>query len=682
MSWNSNPPPARGSRITASPISFGGDSGRSTPASASRPGARPPARFANRGAPFSTVAANGDDDDVGAVGELTPRALDRILRAARSDGRLNLAHRGLRGSVPAAVWHMYDPPSDADVSLDRARRPDASAAWWEAVDLTRLVLADNLLEELDPKIAQFGALEVLDLHNNRLAALPDAIGALERLVNLNAASNKLLAIPPSLASLANLTVLALNDNSIAEFPAAVAATLTKLTSLDLGHNRLTTLPDLSACQFLATLRVPHNRLPALPPLPPSLRDLDVSTNLIAALPDAWELPVAERIDLRHNRLAAVTTLAAAPRLKELYLSFNQLTAVDLAPAHPALLATLDLRDNKLAAVPPAILDGKSLPDLRRLDLQNNDIKVANPELGFLPLHSLLLEGNLIRGLPRDGGTVALLAWLRDKMPAPGSVGCSPWSLRPRGPRVPVAHPDADAARASPSRTPTPTLPAEPTPADEAEPAAARALTADMTRQGLTAADVAAMLAASPSLPASMDLSHNPLAAIPDLAAAFRSLTSLTLTHAGLTGALPATLPLPPFLESLDLSHNALTSLTAALALSCGTPAALHTLCVSFNSLGGTLATDWAAFPRLAVLVLSNNRLAGVDAGVLAATAPDLHTLDVSNNAIGRLDPALARVRGLQILRVDGNTFRVPRYDIVARGSDAVIKWCHDRLPAA
>ena len=55
--------------------------------------------------------------------------------------------------------------------------------------------------------------------------------------------------------------------------------------------------------------------------------------------------------------------------------------------------------------------------LRRLDVGNNDIASLPPELGFVPLHALVTDGNLVRGVPRDGGTKAVLKWLRDRMRA-------------------------------------------------------------------------------------------------------------------------------------------------------------------------------------------------------------------------------------------------------------------------
>ncbi len=60
--------------------------------------------------------------------------------------------------------------------------------------------------------------------------------------------------------------------------------------------------------------------------------------------------------------------------------------------------------------------------LEELDLSNNDISAVPPNLSLLSgtLRSLLLEGNPLRTMRRavlDGGTPAIMAWLKDRMQA-------------------------------------------------------------------------------------------------------------------------------------------------------------------------------------------------------------------------------------------------------------------------
>ena len=54
--------------------------------------------------------------------------------------------------------------------------------------------------------------------------------------------------------------------------------LTRLRTLDLGHNALTAVPDLGALTQLEILYLHENALGALPALPPSLTYLNISEN--------------------------------------------------------------------------------------------------------------------------------------------------------------------------------------------------------------------------------------------------------------------------------------------------------------------------------------------------------------------------------------------------------------------
>ena len=74
-------------------------------------------------------------------------------------------------------------------------------------------------------------------------------------------------------------------------------------------------------------------------------------------------------------------------------------------------------ENAIREVPPAMI--AELRALDEMDLTNNDVGRLPPELGFLALRWLGLEGNPLRSIRRaiiDKGTPAVLAHLRDKMP--------------------------------------------------------------------------------------------------------------------------------------------------------------------------------------------------------------------------------------------------------------------------
>ena len=81
-------------------------------------------------------------------------------------------------------------------------------AWYECVDLVRLIAADNEIESLEDRVFPddnaashsaeddyegklFGGLETLDFHGNHLKTLPIGLRRLERLTTLNLSKNGL-----------------------------------------------------------------------------------------------------------------------------------------------------------------------------------------------------------------------------------------------------------------------------------------------------------------------------------------------------------------------------------------------------------------------------------------------------------------------------------------------------------
>ena len=64
----------------------------------------------------------------------------------------------------------------------------------------------------------------------------------------------------------------------------VLGALTRLRTLDLGHNALVACPTCPALTQLEILYLHDNALDALPALPPSLTYLNMSENPLAGLP--------------------------------------------------------------------------------------------------------------------------------------------------------------------------------------------------------------------------------------------------------------------------------------------------------------------------------------------------------------------------------------------------------------
>jgi Leucine-rich repeat (LRR) protein len=153
------------------------------------------------------------------------------------------------------------------------------------------------------------------------------------------------------------------------------AQLTGLKTLDLGHNRLASVPDLDALTQLEILYLHDNALTALPALPPSLTYLNVSENPLPALAP---LSLPNLLELRCLELG-LTALPSLhlPLLRELHLRTNAFSAVPEAIRSMRELRTLDLRANRLTTVPDWLVE---LPKLEKLDLRWNEVVDVPREL--------------------------------------------------------------------------------------------------------------------------------------------------------------------------------------------------------------------------------------------------------------------------------------------------------------
>ena len=144
--------------------------------------------------------------------------------------------------------------------------------------------------------------------------------------------------------------------------------LTGLRTLDLGHNRLESVPDLSALTRLEILYLHDNALRVLPSLPPSLTYLNVSENPLASLP-SLDLPSLLELRCLELGLTAFPEVRL-PRLRELHLRTNALEAVPDTVRGLHELRLIDLRANRLTSVPEWVTD---LPRLEKLDLRWNEV---------------------------------------------------------------------------------------------------------------------------------------------------------------------------------------------------------------------------------------------------------------------------------------------------------------------
>ncbi|CZR61235.1 related to receptor-like protein kinase 5 precursor [Phialocephala subalpina] len=603
--------------------------------------------------------------------------LRKRIDAARTDGRLNIAGMGFK-QIPDEVMNMYN--------LEAIGK--GGSAWAESVDLTRFVAADNELELLsddvfpdnDPqdnvddggevKGNQFGGLETLDLHGNVLIALPRGLRRLELLTTLNISNNKLgndcFEIVSQIPSLRDLKIA---GNGLTGPLDPSITNLKNLESLDLQRNGLTSLPDsLAELVRLRVFNITENSFKSLPF--ENLRHLPL-TELYAAKNNLTGTLVYSEVDeLTHLQILDVTSNAITsldnaghlrlPALHQLSCSINRLTGLPDMSSWVSLL-TLAAEDNNIASIPDGFV---TLPKLRNVDFSGNNLRVLDDRIGRMAsLDIFRISGNPLREKKFSGMTTEdLKRALKARLaPEPEEEGIDKEA-------------DGDGAFYS-----APVSPISPRPSSSDWPVKFggildRSGTQSHSLNPVAAADVAANNAIKV-----LELHHNIFKEIPSSIAFFATtLTTLSISHNELTSDtfLKDDLELPA-LKELNLSSNTFNSLQP-LIQHLKAPQ-LERLDISFNRLT-SLPILKPYFPNLITLLASHNTIRELS----PESIKGLRTVDCSSNEINSLNARIGLLGGpggLVSLDVSGNRFRVPKYTILEKGTEATLAWLRDKIPA-
>ncbi|RAK75542.1 uncharacterized protein BO72DRAFT_449738 [Aspergillus fijiensis CBS 313.89] len=602
------------------------------------------------------------------------------LETGRTSGHLNIAAMSLK-ELPKEVMAMYD--------FD----PDATTEWYQSVDLVKFIAADNEFTELpeeafpdidphdldgdsdDEKGNQFGGLELLDLHGNLLQSLPIGFRRLQRLHTLNLSNNNLKmndlqvvmelvslkdlklaknrlegTLTPEIKNLNMLETLDLHDNTLTDLPPEVSQ-LSSLRVLDVGGNQLSSLQFKALSQLsLKELRAPKNKLKG---------------TLIPA--SVYKLEALQVLDVANNALVKLAENVALelPNLRTLAISCNRIQSLPDLSSWQALL-TLSAEDNSLPNLPEGFID---LKNVRNVDFTGNDISRLDDRIGLMEsLFTFRVANNPLRERKfLTMGTEDLKRDLRNR--------CEP---EPQDT-------DDDASSVATQFTLAPETPAQ-TAAWQIKPGGVldrsytdmRELELDELRR-INLSDVRCLY-----------LHHNELRYFPVSALSLlaSTLTDLDLSNNPLdnTTLFASALTLPN-LQSLSLGATNLTTLDPILT-NLVAPA-LTFLDVSYNRLSGQVPAVRRTYTNLVAFVAADNRYTSLEFDA----AQGLQVLDVGNNDIGMLPPKLGLLRGegssrnwgngsaLRRFEVAGNSFRVPRWQIVAKGTDATLEWLKDRMTA-
>lgn len=264
---------------------------------------------------------------------------------------------------------------------------------FKLVYLEELVINIAPLKFIPKDISRLKNLKVLMIIYTDITDIPEEISELTNLRVLNLTGNKISNIPPHIRSLKNLEELILYDNQISDIPENMDG-LERLKVLNLGANRSLNVDQallaFSKCPVISILNlegIEMFHLPVIIAEYKNLRELYVYNNNLETIPaEIDNLQNLEILNLGESRGAfnkishLPESLSNLQKLRELYISNNNLTQIPECIFNLRSLEVLDLSYNQIREVPAEI--GR-LVNLRILNLSYNELKTLPKEISQL-----------------------------------------------------------------------------------------------------------------------------------------------------------------------------------------------------------------------------------------------------------------------------------------------------------
>ncbi|XP_053617390.1 leucine-rich repeat-containing protein 47-like [Plodia interpunctella] len=183
---------------------------------------------------------------------------------------------------------------------------------------------------LDKSVFQLTSLNLLNISDTCLTAIPDEIKRLVNLQSLLLFGNKIEVFNENITYLSKLKVLDLSRNQLKSIPESIN-NMKDLSSINFSSNLIDSFPKLGDLPNLISVDVSNNKLTRFPDVDeanlPHLTDFKVKGNAIESLPNcvSRSLPSLKNFDIGDNQLKTVPgELASMTKLKELNLKGNKL----------------------------------------------------------------------------------------------------------------------------------------------------------------------------------------------------------------------------------------------------------------------------------------------------------------------------------------------------------------------
>ncbi|XP_020797130.2 PH domain leucine-rich repeat-containing protein phosphatase 2 [Boleophthalmus pectinirostris] len=268
--------------------------------------------------------------------------------------------------------------------------------------LTHLDLSQNLLEYLPDWVCDCRKIEMVDVARNLLSELPSRLLSSLSLRKLLVGNNHLLRVPDLLDHIP-LESLDLQHNKISSLPESLFCKALNLKYLNLSANALENIPSCSQseeslstlqelyltgnnlnenCGFvlvghqnLRVLHIGYNQLLSFPPSKLSklefLEELNLSGNKLKTIPSTVSSCKKLHTLIAHsNDINVFPEILSLPEIKLVDLSCNQLTEIQLPESLPPTLQELDLTGNNSLTLEPKALNLFSHIATLKIDLKS------------------------------------------------------------------------------------------------------------------------------------------------------------------------------------------------------------------------------------------------------------------------------------------------------------------------